>query len=62
MDLLDSGDCIIADKGFDIEEHLALLGAMLNIPLFFRGKVQYSNRELVETGCIASYEFMWKEP
>ena len=44
----------MADRGFDIEEDLALLGVRLNIPPFRRGKEQLSEHELVETRCIAS--------
>ena len=39
----------MADRGFDIEEDLALVGARLNIPPFHRGKDQLSGSELVET-------------
>ena len=52
LDLLESGDSIMADGGFDIED-LALLGVKLNIPPFLKGKLQFSNRELVETRHIA---------
>ena len=62
LDLLESGDSIMADRGFDIEEDLALLGVRLNIPPFLKGKLQLSNRELVETRLLLPYEFMWKEP
>ena len=44
----------MADRGFDIEEDLALLGVRLNIPPFLRGKEQLSAQELVETRRIAS--------
>ena len=49
LDLLDRDDSVIADRGFDIEEDLALLGVRLNIPPFLRGKEQLSAQELVET-------------
>ena len=49
FDLLDSDDSVMADRGFDIEEDLALLGVRLNIPPFLRGKEQLSAQELVET-------------
>ena len=44
----------MADRGFDIEAELALLGVKLNIPPFLKGKQQLSNHELVETRRIAS--------
>ena len=54
LDLLESGDSIMADRGFDIEEDLALLGIRLNIPPFLKGKKQLDAKELVETRRIAS--------
>ena len=54
MDLLEVGDSVMADRGFDIQEELALLGVRLNIPPFLRGKKQLSSNELVETRRIAS--------
>ena len=49
LQLLQSGDSIMADRGFDIEENLASLGVKLNIPPFLKGRQQLSHRELVET-------------
>ena len=54
LDLLQSGDSVTADKGFDIEDELILLGVTLNIPPFLRGKNQFSEEELVVTRRIAS--------
>ena len=54
LDLLDPGDSVMADKGFDIEEYLIPLGVKLNIPPFLRGKVQFNQSELVQTRRIAS--------
>ena len=42
------GDLILADRGFDIIEDLALLGCTLAMPPFTKGKTQLSQRE-VET-------------
>ena len=44
----------MADRGFDIEEDLVLLGVKLNIPPFLRGKLQLSEKELIATRRIAS--------
>ena len=54
MDLLQPGDSVMADRGFDIQDDLALRGVRLNIPPFLKGKSQLSESELVETRRIAS--------
>ena len=42
LDLLESGDSLMADRGFNIEEYLILRGVKLNIPPYLRGKSQLS--------------------
>ena len=42
---LKHGDLVIADRGFDIADDLALVGATLAIPPFTKGKSQLSQRE-----------------
>ena len=54
LDLLEPGDSVMADRGFDIEDDLLLRGVQLNIPPFMRGKAQFSENELVVTRRIAS--------
>ena len=49
LDLLEPGDSVMADRGFDIQDDLALLGVRLNIPPFLKGKSQLTEKELVET-------------
>lgn len=49
LDKLESGVSVMADRGFDIEDHLILLGVKLNILPFLRGKDQLSSYELIET-------------
>jgi len=49
LEMLEPGDSVMADRGFDIQEDLALLGVGLNIPPFLRGKSQLSESELVVT-------------
>lgn len=52
--LLEKGDSVMADCGFDIEEDLISLGVRLNIPPFLRGKTQLNEKKVTETHCIAS--------
>lgn len=40
------GDVVMADRGFTIEDDVALYGAKLQIPSFTRGKKQLSQREV----------------
>lgn len=48
LDKLMHGDLVLADRGFDISEELALHGATLAIPPFTKGKRQLSQREVEE--------------
>ena len=54
LDLLEEGDSVMADRGFDIKEDLDLLGVRLKIPPFMKGKKQLNEEELVETRRIAT--------
>ena len=54
LDLLEEGDSVMADRGFDIKEDLDLLRVRLNIPPFIKGKKQLNDEELVETNRIAT--------
>ena len=49
IDLLETGDSIIADRGVGIMEDLAPHGVKLNIPPFLRGQSQLDQRELIGT-------------
>ena len=48
------GDVVLADRGFDIESSVAVMGAKLNIPAFTRGKSQLTAKEIESTRKIAS--------
>ena len=48
LDMLEQGDTVLADRGFTIEDDIALRGAKLVIPSFMKGKMQLSQKE-VET-------------
>ena len=39
----------MADRGFTIDEELALIGVQLNIPPFLGGRDQLTEKELIET-------------
>ena len=43
---IEPGDMVLADRGFNIAEDLALYGAMLEIPAFTKGKKQLSQEEV----------------
>ncbi|KAK3929612.1 25-hydroxyvitamin D-1 alpha hydroxylase, mitochondrial [Frankliniella fusca] len=53
LDLLDSGDAIMADKGFDIEDKCDERGLELLIPSFRRGRDYFTARELMWSRVIA---------
>ena len=53
LQLLEEGDSVMADRGFDILKDLPE-GVTLNIPAFMRGKDQLTVEEETETRRIAS--------
>ena len=50
LDHIKPGDVILADRGFNISDELAIRGAKLEIPSFTKGKKQLSRHEL-EKSC-----------
>ena len=46
LNLLEYGDTVLADRGFNISEDLALFDATLAIPSFTKGKSQLSQQEV----------------
>ena len=46
LKMLQPGDVVLADRGFTIEEDVALCGAKLEIPAFTRGKRQLTQKEV----------------
>ena len=46
LDLVEHGDVILADRGFNIADDLGVYGARLEIPSFTRGKNQLSLQEV----------------
>ena len=53
LDLLEEGDAVMADKGFNIENILHGKGVSLTIPPFLQKKQQFSADEVKETKTIA---------
>ena len=53
LDLLQKGDSVMTDRGFDIQDYLTPLGVELNMPPFLRGKSQLDTKEMIETRRIA---------
>ena len=53
MKLIDPGDVIIADRGFDIDDDIAFYGGKLVIPSFTKGKKQLSQQEVKTSQKIA---------
>ena len=58
LELIEPGDSIMADKGFDIGYDVALRGAKLNIPPFLKNQQQLSKKNVITTRPL---EFMLKE-
>ena len=54
LDMISYGDLILADRGFNIHDELAVNGARLGIPAFTKGKQQLSGREVEETRRLAN--------
>ena len=48
------GDVVLADRGFDVDELLASVGATIKIPTFTRGKTQLSGKDIEKTRSIAN--------
>ena len=54
LSLIEPGDSVMADKGFDIAFDVALQGAKLNIPPFLKNQQQFSKKNVILTRQIAS--------
>jgi len=50
---INPGDVVLADRGFNIHDELAIRGAKLEIPAFTRGKQQLSREEVEKTRQLA---------
>jgi hypothetical protein len=53
-DILEEGDSVMADKGFDIEEDLKERNLSLTIPPFLENQAQFTSQQLAATRNIAA--------
>ena len=53
LDHIEYGDVVLADRGFNIQDDLALIGARLEIPSFTRGKTQLSRAKVEKSRRLA---------
>ncbi|XP_068713587.1 uncharacterized protein [Montipora foliosa] len=53
LDLLEQGDSVMADKGFDIDDLLRAKGVALNIPPFLKSQGQFTALDVQKTKTIA---------
>ena len=53
LDMIEWGDLVLADRGFNIADELLIRGAKLEIPAFTKGKKQLSAREVEKSRQIA---------
>ena len=49
LQLLETGDTVMEDRGFDIQDDLTPLSVGLSVPPFLKGKSQLTPQEMVET-------------
>ena len=61
LQLLETRDTVMADKGFDIQNNLTPLGVKLNMSPLLKGKSQLIPQEMVETRQIASAQIQHVE-
>lgn len=54
LNILNTGDAVMADKGFNVQDELASVGATLVIPSFLKGKTQFSSGDCSKNKAIAS--------
>lgn len=47
------GDIVLADRGFDIQEHVGMLCAEVKLPAFTKGRCQLAGRDVKKTRKIA---------
>ena len=46
LDRIEYGDVVLADRGFNVADELAIRGATLEIPAFTKGKMQLTQKEV----------------
>ena len=53
LKFIDPGDVILADRGFNVQDDIAIKGGKLEIPAFTRGKQQLSREEVEKSRQLA---------
>ena len=56
------GDSVMADKGFEIQDHLSKLHLKLNTPPFLKNKVGFEEADVLKTQTISSHRIHFKGP
>lgn len=54
LDKISAGDLVLADRGFDLSDSMALLSAYIKVPAFLKGKSQLTMADVIETRKIAN--------
>ncbi|XP_065665541.1 uncharacterized protein LOC136086967 [Hydra vulgaris] len=54
LNILETGDLILADRGFRIEQEVATKGAILKVPAFTKGRSQLSAKEVNKSRQLAN--------
>lgn len=54
LEMVEKGDAVLADKGFNVSDLLKSKGVVINIPPFLKGKEQLSDFQVMKTRIIAN--------
>ena len=59
LNILSPGDSVMADKGFNIRDELASIGAILEGPSFLKSNTQFTEAEINNNKAIASLRILY---
>lgn len=60
LDIVQKGDAVLTDKGFDVSDLLESKRAIINVPPYLRGKEQLTNFEVMKTRIVANRRILIK--